>query len=83
MRRLRRQEKYQSILTLLGLTRSPEQLHAATQDQQNVRAVLAVASDSAPDENGLSKLRTKPHVRVSPPKLGGVAATKENIAKHH
>lgn len=42
LRRLRRQEKYQPLLTLLGMARSPEQLHATTQEQQNVRAVLAV-----------------------------------------
>src|SRR5437762_2884957 len=36
LRRLRRQEKYQPFLTLLGIARSPEQLHAATQEQQNV-----------------------------------------------
>jgi len=42
LRRLRREEKYQPLLTLLGIAPSPEQLHAATQEQQNVRAVLAV-----------------------------------------
>jgi RNA polymerase sigma-70 factor (ECF subfamily) len=42
LRRLQRQEKYQPLLTLLGIAPSPEQLHAATQDQRHVRAVLAV-----------------------------------------
>jgi DNA-directed RNA polymerase specialized sigma24 family protein len=42
LRRLRRQEKYQPLLTLLGIAPSPEQMHATTQEQQNVRTVLAV-----------------------------------------
>ena len=42
LRRQRRQEKYRPLLSLLGIAPSPEQLHAATQDQQHVRAVLAV-----------------------------------------
>lgn len=42
LRRLRRQERYQPLLSLIGIAPSPEQLHAATEDQQHVRAVLAV-----------------------------------------
>jgi len=42
LRRQRRQEKYKPLLSFLGIAPSPEQLHSATQDQQHVRAVLAV-----------------------------------------
>jgi RNA polymerase sigma-70 factor (ECF subfamily) len=41
LRRLQRREKYQPLLALLGMAPSPEQMHAATQEQQQVRAVLA------------------------------------------
>jgi RNA polymerase sigma-70 factor, ECF subfamily len=42
LRRQRRQQKYKPLLSMLGIAPSPEQLHAATEDQQNVRSVLAV-----------------------------------------
>ena len=44
LRRQQRQEKYRPLLSFLGIAPapSPEQLHAATQDQQQVRTVLAV-----------------------------------------
>ena len=43
LRRQRRQEKYRPLFSFLGIAAapSPEQLHAATRDQQQVRAVLA------------------------------------------
>jgi len=42
LRRVRRREKYEPLLSWLGIAPSPEQLHAATQDQKHVRAVLDV-----------------------------------------
>jgi RNA polymerase sigma-70 factor (ECF subfamily) len=44
LRSQKRQEKYRPLLSFLGLASapSPEQLHAATQEQAQVRAVLAV-----------------------------------------
>ena len=42
IRRQRRQERHRPFLSFLGIAPSPEQLHAATQDQQRVRSVLAV-----------------------------------------
>ena len=41
LRRQRRHEKYRPFLSLLGIAPSPEQIHSATQDQQQVRVVLA------------------------------------------
>src|SRR5688572_22823771 len=41
LRRQQRREKYERFLTFLGSAPSPEQLHGAAQDQQQVRRVLA------------------------------------------
>lgn len=44
LRRQRRHEKYKPVFALLGINRalSPEQVHAASREQQQVRSVLAV-----------------------------------------
>jgi RNA polymerase sigma-70 factor, ECF subfamily len=42
LRHLKRQARYKPFLSWIGIAPSPEQLHSASQDQQQVRAVLTV-----------------------------------------
>src|SRR5204863_8452685 len=56
LRSRRRREKYKPFLSLLGIAPSPEQLHVASQDQQQVRAVLRVLK---PRDSALLILRSE------------------------